>query len=56
MKKWLRLFIKLLEQLKKISPHKVKDFLLVVVTLALVGYGLWMLRIMEQLVKIAGNP
>jgi hypothetical protein len=35
---------------------KLKDFLLAVLVLALTGQGFWMLRIMEELIKLAAKP
>jgi hypothetical protein len=58
MKDWITLLILSLKKYSKarISPHRLRDFLLTVVTLALIAYGFWMLKLLEQLIKIMDKP
>jgi hypothetical protein len=55
MKDWLTLFSQILGKFNKISSQRLRDFLLTVLILALVAYGFWMLKILEQLVNMVGN-
>ena len=57
MKQWLKLFNKSWDKINtaKSPSQGVRDFLLAIAVLALVGYGFWMLKLLEELIRILGN-